>query len=303
MKKNRILITGGTGFIGYHLAKKCLKLNWSVDSVSTKSPPKKRKLKKVKYLKFDISKKKNLIKKLSSNYDYIVNLAGYVDHTNKNKTIKSHFNGCKNLAKFFQKKKIKKFVQIGSSIEYGRLKSPQIENLDKFKKTYSYYGNAKQLSTKYLLNLFRKKKFPVTILRLYLVYGPYQSTNRVIPITITNAIKDRDFDCSEGKQLRDFLHIEDVVRAIIKSLKNKKASGEIINIGMGKPTKVKDLILKICRLVGSGKPRFGKIVLRKDEMTSLYPSISKAKRLIKWKPKIELNLGLKKTIKYYKKNE
>ena len=303
MKKNRILITGGTGFIGYHLAKKCIKLSWSVDSVSTKSPPKKRKLKKVQYLKFDISKKENLMKNLSSNYDYIVNLAGYVDHTNKNKTMKSHFDGCKNLAMFFLKKKIKKFVQIGSSIEYGRLKSPQIENLDRFKKTYSYYGNAKQLSTKYLLNLFRKKKFPVTILRLYLVYGPYQSTNRVIPITITNAIKGIDFDCSEGKQLRDFLHIEDVVRAIIKSLKNKKTSGEIINIGMGKPTKVKDLILKICRLVGSGKPKFGKIDLRKDEMISLYPSISKAKKLIKWKPRIELNLGLKKFKKYFKKNE
>ena len=103
--------------------------------------------------------------------------------------------------------------------------------------------------------------------------------------------------------MRDFLHIEDVVRAIIKSLKNKKTSGEIINIGMGKPTKVKDLILKICRLVGSGKPKFGKIDLRKDEMISLYPSISKAKKLIKWKPRIELNLGLKKTIKYFKKNE
>ena len=113
MKKNRILITGGTGFIGYHLAKKCLKLNWSVDSVSTKSPEKKRKLKKVQYLKFDISKKKNLINNLSSNYDYIVNLAGYVDHTNKIKTKKSHFDGCKNLAMFFLKKKIKKFVKIG----------------------------------------------------------------------------------------------------------------------------------------------------------------------------------------------
>ena len=88
MKKNRILITGGTGFIGYHLAKKCLKLNWLVDSVSTKSPPKKRKLKKVRYLKFDISKKENLINNLSSNYDYIVNLAGYVDHTNRIKTKK-----------------------------------------------------------------------------------------------------------------------------------------------------------------------------------------------------------------------
>ena len=47
LKKNKILITGGTGFIGYHLAKKCLDLNWSVDSISTKSPPLKRKLKNV----------------------------------------------------------------------------------------------------------------------------------------------------------------------------------------------------------------------------------------------------------------
>ena len=298
----KILITGGTGFIGYHLCKKSLKLGWKVTSLSTNFPKKNRKLLGVNYIKGNLINK-NIFKKINNNYDYVVNLAGYVDHKNKKKTLDSHYRGCINLASFFLKKKIKKFIQIGSSIEYGRLKSPQIENLDKFKKTHSYYGNAKQLSTKYLLNLFRKKKFPVTILRLYLVYGPYQSTNRVIPITITNAIKDRDFDCSGGKQWRDFLHIEDVVRAIIKSLKNKKASGEIINIGMGKTTKVKDLILKICRLVGSGKPRFGKIVLRKDEMISLYPSISKAKKIIKWKPKIGLNLGLKKTIKYYKKNE
>ena len=54
----KILIPGGTGFIGYHLAKKCLDLNWSVDSISTKSPIKKRKLAKVRYIKFDISKKK-----------------------------------------------------------------------------------------------------------------------------------------------------------------------------------------------------------------------------------------------------
>ena len=83
MKKNKILIAGGTGFIGYHLAKKCLDLNWLVDSISSKSPIKKRKLSKVKYIRFDISKKKDLIKNLSHNYDYVVNLAGYVDHSHK----------------------------------------------------------------------------------------------------------------------------------------------------------------------------------------------------------------------------
>lgn len=85
MKKIRILITGGTGFIGYHLAKKCISLNWSVDSISSKIPSKKRKLHKVNYLKIDITKKKDLLKNLSGDYDYVVNLAGYVDHSKKKK--------------------------------------------------------------------------------------------------------------------------------------------------------------------------------------------------------------------------
>ena len=112
MKKNKILITGGTGFIGYHLAKKCLDLNWSVVSVSTNYPRKRRNLKGVKYLKIDISKKKDLEKNLPYDFDYIVNLAGYVDHSNKKKTIKSHFNGCKNLADFFLKKKLKDLFKL-----------------------------------------------------------------------------------------------------------------------------------------------------------------------------------------------
>ena len=101
MKKIRILIAGGTGFIGYHLAKRCLKLKWKVVSISTKPPKKNRKLENVNYLILDISNQKKLFKKLSSNYDYVVNLAGYVDHSHNVKTMKSHFNGCKNLSLFF----------------------------------------------------------------------------------------------------------------------------------------------------------------------------------------------------------
>ena len=300
MKKNNILITGGTGFIGYHLAKKCLDLNWSVDSISTKSPPLKRKLKKVNYLKIDISKKKKLIRNLKSDYDFVVNLAGYVDHSKKNKTMKSHFNGCKNLAKFFLNKNLKKFVQIGSSIEYGKSRSPQKENKKNLRETYSTYGNAKLFSTKFLLELKKKYNFPITILRLYLVYGPKQDVNRLIPFTIISALKKVKFNCSAGKQFRDFIYIDDLVSAIVKTLKNRKTNGEIINIGSNKPVRIKDLIIRICSLVGSGKPIFGKIKLRKDEIKSLYPNINKAHKILKWGPKISLNTGLKRTIKYYK---
>ncbi len=300
----RILITGGTGFIGYHLAKKCLKLNWSVTSISTKKPKKIRKLKKVKYIFSDITKKKLLKKKLKINYDYVVNLAGYVDHSHKVKTIRSHFNGCKNISSLFINSKIEKFIQIGSSVEYGKIKSPQKENEFPKNKILSNYGEAKLLSTKFMLDLNKKFNFPSVIVRLYLVYGPYQDPNRVIPFTIINSILNNKFNCSEGNQSRDFLYIDDLVDGIIKILTKKNdLSGEIINLGSGKPTKIKKIIKSIINLVGSGRPMFGKIRFRKDEINKLYPNLNKAKKLINWAPKIDLNLGLKKTILFYKKNK
>ena len=274
----KILITGGTGFIGYNLAKKCLKLNWSVTSLSSKKPKKLRKLKKVNYLICDISDRRKLKKKIKTNYDYVVNLAGYVDHSHKLKTMKSHYNGCKNISSLFLKTKIKKFIQIGSCVEYGKISSPQKENDHNKHKTYSVYGSSKLLSTKFLLKLKKKFDFPVSILRLYLVYGPNQDENRVVPITIKNAMRDNNFDCSSGLQFRDFLYIDDLIEAILKILKNKKSTGEIFNIGSGKPIKVKSLILKICKIIGHGKPKFGIIKFRKDEIKMLYPSIKKAKK-------------------------
>ncbi len=295
-----ILIAGGTGFIGFHLAKKCLSLNWSVTSLSTNKPRKNRKLKKVNYKICDVSNYNQINKKIKPDYDYVVNLAGYVDHTNKQKTMKSHYIGCKNLSNFFLNSKMKKFVQIGSCIEYGKIESPQKE-IKQNKKTFSIYGKAKLLSTIFLQNFYKKYNFPVTILRLYLVYGPFQDTNRVIPITIINALKNKSFNCSNGQQLRDFTYIDDIISAIIKTLKSLKSSGEIINIGSGKPIAIKKVIIKICELLNSGKPLFGKIDLRKDEIMKLYPNINKAKKILRWNSRTPLEVGLRKTIKFFGK--
>ena len=105
--KKKILIIGGTGFIGYHLAKACLKKNLIITSLSLKKPEKNRFLKKVKYKFFDISIYNNLRKNLIDRYDYVVNLGGHVIHKNSKKVLQSHFIGSKNLANFFEKKNIK----------------------------------------------------------------------------------------------------------------------------------------------------------------------------------------------------
>ena len=80
---------------------------------------------------------------------------------------------------------------------------------------------------------------------------------------------------------------------------NDKAKGEVINIGSGKPKKIKDIINYIRKISKGGHPQFGKIKLRKDEILRLYPDIKKAKKKINWKPKISFEKGLKSTIKFY----
>jgi len=295
--KKKILILGGTGFIGYHLAKEAIKKNFEVSSLSKNNPAKKRYLKKVKYIIADLANKKSINKIIRDDFQYVVNLAGYVDHTDEIKTYRSHYLGCKNISNYFLKKNIKLFVQVGSSMEYGLSKSPQKED---FKcKPKSIYGKAKFLATKYLLNLYKKKKFPVTIVRLYQVYGPYQDLNRFMPVVINSCKKNKDFPCSHGRQYRDFLYIDDLIDAIFLILRNPKATGEIFNIGSGKPLKIRNIIKKILSYYKSGKPQFGAIKLRKEEQMKIYPDIFKVQITLNWKPKINFLDGLKKTIKYY----
>ena len=303
--KKKILIVGGTGFIGYHLAKKAIKKGWLVASISSTKAKKIRNLKKVKYLICDITNKKKLNKIIKADYDYVVNLGGYVDHSNKNKTFKSHYFGCKNLSEIFLKKNIRSFIQMGSSIEYGYLKSPQRESMKcKIKSVNSTYGKAKLLATHHLMKLYKDYKFPATVLRLYLTYGEKQDVNRFLPIVINSCIEDKTFPCSNGEQFRDFVYIDDLVNSIIKSLQNTRANGQIFNIGSGKPKNIKKIIQTIKKKCNGGNPQFGKIKLRKDEIISLYPRITKAKKLINWKPRISFEKGLNKTIKSYygKKN-
>ena len=299
MKKKTILIAGGTGFIGYHLAKKCIQKNWKVTSISKNKPKKKRYLKKVKYIIGDVSKSNFIKKTIVKNYNYVVNLSGYVDHSSKISRKKiifnSHYTGCKNIVDVLLEKKIESFVQIGTGNEYGNSSSPQSEKI--FCNPKTAYAKAKLLSTKYLINCFKEKNFPATILRIYQVYGPKQDQNRFIPNIIEGCRKNNNFPCSEGDQSRDFLFVSDAVDAIIKSLTIKKSNGNIINIGQGKAVKIKKIIILIKNIFKTGNPIFGAIKMRSDELKTIYPNIKKAKKILGWTPKVSLKNGIKKSIK------
>ena len=298
MKKN-LLVIGGTGFIGKNLILKFKSKNYKIFSLSKSLDNTLLSKKNITQIKCDITKKKEIEKKLkNTNFNYIINLGGYVDHRKKIKTIASHFYGVKNLVNYFKKKKIDLFIQVGTSLEYGNIKSPQSEN--DYKKPKSFYGIAKRNASKFIVSVNKKENFPYIILRLYQVYGPYQNYLRLLPFIIKSCLNNKNFAVTRGNQLRDFLYIDDLID-LIKKIISSKVRDQIFNVGSGKPIKVKKIIQKINCTIKKGIPEYGKIKMRKDEYLNLYPDIKKVKKYYNWKPRIKLDQGLRKTIDYYKK--
>lgn len=292
--KKKILITGASGFLGVNLIRKLSKQkSFIIYGLVNLKTRKFEKIKKVKYIKSDISNSRQLKKKLKNNFDYVINFAGNIDHKNKNQTLKTHYFGLKNLINAIQKEKIKRFIQVGSSLEYGNKECPHFENTKCNPK--SHYGKSKFLSTKFI----QKKIKNYIILRPYQIYGAYQKINRLIPLVIDACLKNKSFDCTDGSQYRDFLYVEDFIDLVIKIIKKGKIKAGIYNVGSGKPIKVKKVISSIQKIIKKGKPQFGKIKMRRDESNSSYPNISKIKRNLNWKPKTKFHYGLKKTINFY----
>ncbi len=297
----KVLIIGGTGFFGYHLIKEAKKRNWKVTSISKKSPKKSRFHKNVNYKLANFENLRSLKKIITKDFDYVINAGGYGNHPDFGKAGKklfnSHFLGTVNLTKIFLNKKIKKFVQIGSSAEYGKCKSPIRENANCSPNTP--YGQAKYVCSNYLQSLSNSSNFPATILRFFLVYGPRQDLNRLIPQVIINSLKNKNFPITKGDQYCDFCYIDDAVKATFLTLLSKNTNGEIINIGSGKPTKVKKIVQRLCKLIGKGRPLFGKLKYKSGINKNLYPKIMKAKKILNWSPKFNLDEGLKITINSY----
>ncbi len=298
--KKKILIIGGTGFIGFHLIKKLKQKNFDITSIS-KNKFSKNKIRNVKYIFLDFTKKKKLKILNKYSFDIIINLGGNVNHFNKKFTIASQYSAVKNLIDYFKNKKIKIFLQIGSCAEYGSSISPQKES-DRCNPKM-IYGKTKLKATKYVQKACKKKEINGIILRLYQIYGPFQSTNRFVPIVINKCLTNNFYACHDKGVYRDFLYIDDLLRLFMKIFNTKKInqfSGKIFNVGYGKPLDLHLVAKKIKKFCNGGRQSIKKPKLRTDESKIIYPNIDRVKGDFNWKPKVKFDIGLKKTINFYK---
>ena len=162
---------------------------------------------------------------------------------------------------------------------------------------FTPYSYAKTAGSHFLQMLHQAENYPAVICRLFLVYGPGQHNNRVIPQIIKGCERGELFETTLGEQKRDLCYIDDVVDGLFKCLTTKSIDGRIVNLASGSPVKIRTIIEKIVFIVGKGRPVFGSKPYRDGESMNSYADIEFAKNRIGWVPKINLDEGLKLTIK------
>jgi len=288
LRNRRILVVGGSGFIGHRLVSRLAQEGADIVSVGVSEGKRVDVFPNVRHIRIDLQAREELDRNFPKGlFTYVFNLGGYIDHSSfqvgGRSVINVHYVGTLNLLEKVFSPKLKAFIQIGSSDEYGITSSPQKEVIREA--PISPYSAAKAAITHLIQALFKAEGFPGIIARLFLVYGPGQDDGRFIPQIIKGCLADQTFPTSSGEQIRDFCYVEDIVEGLILCALTPEARGKVFNLASGEPLSVKEIINKIVDIIGKGRPDFGKIPYRKRENMSLYADISKAKQIIGWQPK------------------
>lgn len=313
MKKS-ILITGGFGFIGINLIQHLLKNT----TYSLKILSRRKKFHVLRRMPFDSNTKrlkiiygsildKKTIKKVVKNSSMIIHLAGITNTTNTAESlIKINIIGTTLLLEESLKSRVTKIILFSSSGIYseGKSRAPFNENYPL--NPYNFYSASKLAIEKLAYVYHTVHKLPIVLLRPFNVYGPYQSKNKPMSLFITNLLQDKKIILNyEGKPVRDWLYIDDLISAIEKIMQtpDKKIFGEIFNVATGKGISIRKVADKILLELNKGSEFLQcKKGLLPEPMYNVGDS-KKIQNMLEWRPKYSIDKGIQQTVEWYKKNK
>ena len=318
--KTRVLITGGAGFFGSHLAEALLQRNHEVfilDDLSTGSIENIRDLKANRGLQYwiDSVKNKPLLAELVDECDIIVHLAAAVGVRlivdSPVHTIETNVNGTEIVLKAASKKK--KLVLVASTSEvYGKsTRVPFREDddlvLGATTKGRWSYAASKALDEFLALAYWKEKSLPVIIGRFFNIVGPRQASRygMVLPNFVLQAMAGADVTVfGTGQQSRCFCYVGDAVQAVLKLLERPEAVGEIFNIGSDSEISIENLARSVIERLGS-KSKICYIPYEEayeegfEDMARRKPSLEKIQALTGWRPVTTLDTCIDLVARYF----
>lgn len=295
LENAKALVTGAKGFMGMHLVKRLQREGAEISAITRNGA-----IEGVKTYNGSITDAgflKEVIKK--ERPAKIFHLAASLDKSFENllDTININFNGTLNMLEALRGQGCSSFVLVSAAETYGYNDAPFREDMELF--PISPYSMSKILAESACRHYHANFGIPAAIIKGFIVYGPGQEENMFIPSLISGLLKDSKFEMTKGGQTRDFVYIDDFMDALIKASSEPEASGEVINICSGEEHKLREVAEMALKIAGKGRLSFSK-PYRINEQMRYFGDNSKAKKILGWKPRINLEEGLRKTVQSYK---
>ncbi|MDD1659597.1 MAG: NAD-dependent epimerase/dehydratase family protein [Methanomicrobiales archaeon] len=302
----RILITGGAGFIGSHLAHRCLTLGHEVVVVDNLSTGASENLPAgAEFVELDISREEDYRKIHPFDFDAVFHLAaqssGEISSENPALDLTVNTLGTLLLLRRCQKAGVKRFLYSSSMAVYGNPERQHVDETDECR-PLSFYGISKLAAEHYILHYIPDGLEP-TIFRLFSVYGPGQNLANLkqgmVSIYMAYLMKGEPVRVKgSGDRFRDFIYIDDVLDAWMGALDTPATRGRIYNLGTGKRTTVSQLLEEEIRAFGHDPATYP--VIREGPTPSdqfgLSADISRITAETGWHPQVDLKEGLRRMV-------
>ena len=311
----KILVSGGAGFLGSNLCQRLLSEGHevtAVDNLITGSEKNLQDLKQnpnFKFINLDVLK----IAELEGDFDRVYHMASPASpnkHSQKSymalpfETMKVNTEGTWVLAEFARLKNAK-FLFASTSETYGDpLEHPQKESYRGNVSTTgvrSVYDEAKRFGETITSAFIRYKNLDGRIIRIFNTYGPRMDPDdgRAVIEFVKKALKNEPIPIfGDGSQTRSFCYVDDLVDGIIKAMETDGTKGEIFNLGNPGEFTIEDLAQIVKRVTNSTSEITHVEELPEDDPKRRKPDIEKARQILKWEPKVNLEEGLKKLVDY-----
>jgi UDP-glucose 4-epimerase len=294
----KILITGGTGFIGSHLSRRLLGQGAEIHSISRSVQNNRESgLRWWQGDLADIETVRHLLHSIKP--DLIFHLASYVkgarELSNVLPTLRSNLVSQVNLMTVASEVGCDRFISTGSMEEPGLGNSQAVPG--------SPYAAAKWAASAYGRMFQALYQFPVIMLRVFMVYGPAQSDlSKLIPYVITSLLHGEAPKLSSGRRKVDWIYVDDVVDALLRVAQAPSIEGATIDIGTGSLVSIQTVVDLLVSLINPNiKPQFGALLDRPMEQEPI-ANTEDTYHSIGWRSKVSLEDGLRLTADWYQEN-